>query len=171
MWESGKVKSLFLVVILSSVIYIFHDVKHESSWGDYCCMIKVPNDVITDDTTYWSTDTLNDERWISVRKYSGIIEVSFDYFRDDATIYLANPTKYEVENFWLYDLALGIFPCNSGERWEISLEKEDNNYFIVCRRLLITQTYVGVIFSFAFCFGFFVCRLWNILPRGGKKRD
>lgn len=173
LWERGYVRSLVQIVILAGVILVFRGIKHESFWGDFYFKIEVPNTILMDTLHFWSVDTLKNERWISVWKYEGdtVIRVRFADFRDDAKISLTNP-KYQEENFWWYDLALDFFPSNSGDRWEISLEQEEGIYFIICRRLLITQTYVGGIFALAFVFGFFVCLIWNdIFPKVIREKE
>ena len=191
MWESGTIRTIVQILIISGAFYLSWGVKHETSWGDFYCKVKIPKYVFSDstywsrdtlckveipkdllfsDSTYWSTDTLKNERWIYLRKGIGdsCITVHFAEFKDAAKVSLTNP-KWKVEDFWWFDRAMGYFPCNSGDRWEISLEQQDNIYFVVCKRFLITQMYVGSIFYSGFCLSFLLFLLWNKLPSGNNR--
>jgi hypothetical protein len=168
LWKSGTIRVVVQIIIFGSVVLYFRGIKDESAWGDFYCKIEVPSTVLTDTTEFWSKDVKKENHYISACKFEGdtSIRVRFADFRDDANISLANP-HYQQEDFWWYDLAMGTFSAKSGDRWEISLEQEDGSYFIITRRLLITQTYVGSIFATGFLLGFLVCIFWNgIFPRG-----
>jgi len=170
LWSVSALKTLLVLVFFAWVTYCSVKVKYDSIREDVYWKVAVPNKVLTDTIDSWAKDTVINGRHLSTWCYGDtVIRVNFSETRNFARVSLSHP-KFQEEDFWWYSLVMEVFPSNYGDQWEISLEKEKGQYYLVCERNLINRISVGSIFAFGLVIGFWFCYYWNKLSKR-KKED